>query len=70
MVGSTATLQVPATDVDTLTRSLTQGDLILILRSLADASGPSGRAGLAGPDTGDVVRVYRAGQITEVRVAQ
>ncbi len=71
MIGSTATLEVPAADVDVLARAKTQGDLILILRSYADAAGPSGRAGSSSSaDLGDVVRVYRSDQVTEVRVAR
>ena len=71
MIGSTATLEVPSTDIDSLARAKAQGDLILVLRSYADAAGPSGRVGPASNlDLGDVVRVYRAGQISEVRVAR
>ncbi len=71
MVGATATLQIPSTDVDALSRAQNQGDLTLILRSYADANGPSGRVGPSTSlDMGDVVRVYRSGQITEVRVAR
>ena len=71
MIGSTATLEIPSDDVDALARAKTQGDLILILRSYADANGPSGRVGPAnGLDMGDVVRVYRSGQVSEVRVAR
>jgi pilus assembly protein CpaB len=67
MVGATATLEIPAADVDTLARAKTQGDLVLILRSYADAAAPSGRVGAAALD---VVKVYRSGQVTEVRVTQ
>jgi pilus assembly protein CpaB len=71
MLGSTATLEIPAGDVDALARAKTQGDLILILRSYADAAGPSGRVGSPSSlDLGDVVRVYRSDQVTEVRVAR
>lgn len=71
MIGSTATLEVPANDVDALARAKTQGDLTLILRSYADAAGPSGRVGSPSSlDLGDVVRVYRSDQVTEVRVAR
>ena len=71
MVGATATLEVPSSDVDALARAKTQGDLMLILRSYADASGPSGRVGPSSAlDMGDVVRVYRSGQLSEVRVAR
>ena len=60
-----------ADDVDALARAKTQGDLSLILRSYADASGPSGRVGSPSSlDLGDVVRVYRSDQVTEVRVAR
>ena len=71
MVGSTATLEIPEDDIDALARAKTQGDLTLVLRSYADAAGPSGRVGPpASLDLGDVVRVYRSGQVTEVRVAR
>jgi pilus assembly protein CpaB len=71
MVGSTATLEIPEDDIDALARAKTQGDLALVLRSYADAAGPSGRVGPpASLDLGDVVRVYRSGQVTEVRVAR
>ena len=71
MVGNTATLEIPEGDVEALARAKTQGDLTLILRSYADAAGPSGRVGPSNSaDLGDVVRVYRSGQVTEVRVAK
>jgi pilus assembly protein CpaB len=71
LIGSTATLEIPAEDIDALARAKTQGDLTLILRSYADAAGPSGRVGSASSlDLGDVVRVYRSGQVSEVRVAR
>lgn len=71
MVGATATLEIPEGDIDALARAKTQGDMVLILRSYADAAGPSGRVGPpAALDLGDVVRVYRSGQVSEVRVAQ
>jgi pilus assembly protein CpaB len=71
MIGATATLEIPADDIDALARAKTQGDLTLILRSYADAAGPSGRVGSTDSlDLGDVVRVYRSGQVSEVRVAR
>jgi pilus assembly protein CpaB len=71
MIGATATLEIPADDIDALSRAKTQGDLTLILRSYADAAGPSGRVGSTDSlDLGDVVRVYRSGQVSEVRVAR
>jgi pilus assembly protein CpaB len=71
MIGATATLEIPADDVDAMARAKTQGDLILILRSYADAAGASGRVGPpASLDMGDVVKVYRSGQVSEVRVTQ
>lgn len=69
MVGSTATLELPAADVDALARAKTEGDLLLVLRSYADAGGPSGKTGPQAT-ADDVVRVYRSGQVSEVRVAQ
>jgi pilus assembly protein CpaB len=69
MIGSTATLQVPAGDVDSLSRAETQGELSLVLRSLADAGATSGRVGPSA-NMGDVIRVYRSGQVSEVRVTR
>ena len=67
MVGAVATLEVPAGDEEVMSRAKSQGDLVLALRSYADAGGPSGR-GAGGDNTR--VRVWRAGQASEVTVAQ
>lgn len=67
MVGAVATLEVPARDEEVISKAKSQGDLVLALRSYADAGGPSGR-GVGGDNTR--VRVWRAGQASEVTVAQ
>jgi pilus assembly protein CpaB len=50
-----------------VSRAKSQGDLVLALRSYADAGGPSGR-GVGGENSR--IRVWRAGQASEVTVAQ
>jgi pilus assembly protein CpaB len=67
MVGAVATLEVPAGDEEVVSRAKSQGDLVLALRSYADAGGPSGR-GVGGEN--QRIRVWRAGQASEVTVAQ
>jgi pilus assembly protein CpaB len=67
VVGATATLEVPAGDETVVAKAKSQGDLVLALRSYADAGGPAGR-GVGGENTR--VRVWRAGQASEVTVAQ
>jgi pilus assembly protein CpaB len=68
VVGAVATLEVAAADAPLVARAKTQGDVILALRSYADAGGPSGRT------VGDVViqpvKVFRAGQSSEVMVSE
>ena len=68
MVGATATLEVPAADVEIVAKAKAQGEVILVLRSYADAGGPSGRA-VTDPRqaTGDV-HIYRAGVATDTMV--
>jgi pilus assembly protein CpaB len=67
MVGAVATLEVPASDEEVVSRAKSQGDLVLALRSYADAGGPSGR-GAGGENSR--IRVWRAGQASEVTVSQ
>jgi pilus assembly protein CpaB len=67
LVGAVATLEVPAEDEQVISRAKSQGDLVLALRSYADAGGPSGR-GAGGENSR--IRVWRAGQASEVTVAQ
>ena len=68
VVGATATLEVTAADAPKLARAKTQGDLMLALRSYADAGGPSGAVG--GNEEGERLRVFRAGQASEVMASQ
>ena len=64
IVGSTATIETPAADVETLLRAKAQGDLSLALRSYADLGGSSGAA-IAKSQS---VRIIRAGQVSEATV--
>lgn len=70
VVGATATLEVTPGDAEVLTLARAEGDLSLMLRSYADAAGPSGRTGRlgAGADS-HAVRVHRGDQV-EVVVVQ
>lgn len=70
VVGATATLEVSPGDAEVLSLARAEGDLSLVLRSYADAAGPSGRTGRlgAGADS-HAVRVHRGDQ-TEVVVVQ
>ena len=64
LVGATATLEVPAADVEALLRAKAEGDLSLALRSYADTAGPAGRIGQLAQSQS--IRVVRAGKVTEV----
>ncbi len=64
MVGGSATLEVPAEDVETLLGAEGRGELALALRSYADLAGSTQRGGRAGK--GDVVTFIRGGQVSEV----
>ena len=77
LVGATATLEVPAEDVDELAKSKDEGTLLLALRSYADMGGPAGRAAppptpahgariRATPVRQVSVRIYRGDKLTEV----
>ena len=65
IVGAIATLEIPAQDVEVLARGRAQGEMQLALRSYADIGGPPGRGGQA-RDSMQGVRVFRAGQVSEV----
>ncbi|MFN3520784.1 MAG: Flp pilus assembly protein CpaB [Phenylobacterium sp.] len=65
MVGSVATLEVPAQDASVLVRGRAQGQMVLVLRAYSDIGGPVGRGG-GGENT--TVRVFRADKATEVAV--
>jgi len=62
MVGSTATLEVPADSAPALLRAKSQGDISLTLRSYADMAGPTTSGG-AGMQQG--VTVVRYGLVTQ-----
>ena len=64
MVGGSATLEVPAEDVEILLGAEGRGELALALRSYADLAGSTERGGRAGK--GDVVTFIRGGQVSEV----
>jgi pilus assembly protein CpaB len=68
MIGSVATLEVAAGDVEALLKAKAQGDVVLVLRSYADALGPTGHVGTSSQAVG-VVRIYRAGQPSDVTVS-
>ena len=65
IVGSVATLEVPAGDVEVLTRGRAQGPVILALRAYSDIGGPVGRGGRSADTT---VRIFRGDEVTEVAV--
>ena len=64
MVGGSATLEVPAEDVEVLLGAQSKGELALALRSYADLAGGTARGGRAG--RGAVVTFIRGGQVSEV----
>ncbi len=64
LVGGSATLEVPAEDVETLLGAEGRGELALALRSYADLAGSTERGGRAGK--GNVVTFIRGGQVSEV----
>lgn len=68
-VGSTATLEVKAPDTEVVARAKAQGDVILALRSYADAAGPSER-GVADGGDANTIKIFRSGQAPEVMVLQ
>ena len=65
IVGGVATLEIPAADVEVIARGKAQGEMQLALRSYADIGGAPGR-GVASRASAQGVRVFRAGQVTEV----
>ena len=68
VVGATGTLEVSAGQAELLVAARAQGDLTLVLRSYADAQGPS-EVGYTAPQA-SVVHVFRSGQSTDVKVAR
>ncbi len=67
VVGATATLALTPGDAEVLARSKAEGELSLMLRSYADAGGPSGRT-VAQANEPRSVRVYRGGAAETVVV--
>ncbi|MFN3816672.1 Flp pilus assembly protein CpaB [Brevundimonas sp.] len=70
VVGATATLEVSPGDAEVLSLGRAEGELSLVLRSYADASGPSGRTGRMASGGGEsrVVRIHRGDQVETVVV--
>lgn len=73
IVGAVATLEVAGGDAEALAGAQAEakkgGSLVLALRAYTDATAPSGSGG--GPSgPGRVVRVFRAGQASEVTVSR
>lgn len=72
VIGTNATLEVGPREAETLAFAQAQGTLVLVLRSYADAQQPSGAMissqTRAERDTGQSVRVFRNGEVTEVPV--
>src|SRR5690606_2041550 len=61
VVGATATLEVAPRDAEVLAQARVEGELSLMLRSYADAAGPSGRV-YTPRGQSSAVRVYRGGE--------
>jgi pilus assembly protein CpaB len=59
VVGATATLEVRPAEAQALALAKSEGDLSLVLRSYADAAGPSGR--VQAPREVSAVRIFRGG---------
>jgi len=71
VIGATATLEVSPTDGQIVTLAKASGTLSLMLRSYADAAGPSGAVAAAPTGAGDKsVRIFRPDQTTEVMVSR
>jgi pilus assembly protein CpaB len=68
MVGAVATLEVPAGDEEILAKAKAQGEVVLALRSYADAGGASGRAVVAAKQATGDVHIYRGGVATDTMV--
>jgi hypothetical protein len=74
MIGTVATLEIPATASEVMVSALAQakqsGVLMLVLRGVSDtAGGPSRGGGANSSNTSSMVRVHRAGVMTEVKVS-
>ncbi|MDO8296445.1 MAG: Flp pilus assembly protein CpaB [Caulobacter sp.] len=67
IVGAVAVLEVPASDMEVLSRGKAQGEMQLALRSYADLGGSASR-GVARRGTNQGLRVFRGGAASEVLV--
>jgi len=70
VIGATATLELSPEDGQALALAKAEGTLSLMLRSYADAAGPTVRVGETGGGSGRTVAVFRNGQITQVPVTR
>ena len=71
VIGATATIEVSPQDGQVVTLAKASGTLSLMLRSYADAAGPSGAVTMAPSGNNDqTVRVFRNGQTAEVMVSR
>jgi pilus assembly protein CpaB len=69
-VGATATVEVTSAQAETLVMAKAQGDLTLALRSYAETAGGPKLGPGASPGPVGVVRVFRNGVPTDVKVAR
>lgn len=65
IIGSVATLEIPANDTEVIVRGKAQGPMLLSLRAVTDGGGPVGRGGVGNEQS---VRIFRGGVKTEVSV--
>ncbi len=74
IVGAVATLEVASGDAELMADAQAQakkgGALVLALRAYTDAGAPAGGGGSGSGGSGRMVRVYRAGQASEVTVSR
>lgn len=74
IVGAVATLEVAAGDAELLADAQAEskkgGSLVLALRAYTDAGAPAGSGGSGPSGPGRTIRVYRAGQSSEVTVSR
>jgi len=68
MVGAVATLEVPAGDTEVIAKAKAQGEVVLALRSYADAGDRSGRAVMAARQATGDVHIWRGGVMTDAAV--
>ena len=69
--GSQATIELSPTQTEDMVLARAQGELTLVLRSDADAAGATSTGDITRtPPGGSVVRVFRSGQESEVKVAR